>query len=209
MEEHTNGHIPAVTQPADYPGYKPPEHVSLPSGAVFLLRKPQIRKMIQRGEIPNPLMNIIQGIFVDRDQLELAAEAEKKGLTEEELLEQRAADAEADIQDPTKPPPVPIAQRVEEEMTVEAVMGFRDVIIWATIVEPRVEIAPRVDGPLTASGALSYDAIDEDDLQYILKYANGDLDAMATFPAESERQDPGTDGGEVRDEAELVAGHPA
>lgn len=209
MEDSLNGAMPAVTQPGDYPGYKPPEHVTLPSGAVFLLRKPQIRKMIARGEIPNPLMNIIQGIFVDRDQLELAAEAEQKGVTEEELLEQRATEAEADSLDPSKPPPVPIAQRVEEEMTVEAVMGFRDVIIWATIVEPQVEIAPRVDGPLTASGALSYDAIDEDDLQSILKYANGELDAMSTFPAESERQDLGADGGTVRDEAELVAGHPA
>lgn len=216
MEETTNGNgatakIPEVTDPAAYPGWKEPETHTLPSGAVFLLRKPQIRKMIARGQIPNPLMDVINGVFMDRDQRELEAEAEAKGMTEDELLEERHIQAEADLADPSKPPPIPGLPdelKDEDELTVEMIYGFRDVIAWATIVAPRVEIAPPVNGPLTASGALSYEAIDEEDVQYIIQFANGNFDVIATFPADAERPDPGPDGGDVLDPAEPVAGAP-
>lgn len=204
----TNGDTPTleVTEPEAYPGWKEPETHTLPSGAVFVLRKPQIRKMMVRGQIPNPLMEIINSIFKERDETELTAEAKAKGVTEEELVEQRRLEAEADAEDPSKPPPIP---RIEEEVTVEMAFSFRDVVVWATIVQPRVEIEPPVKGPLTASGALSYEALDEDDVQYILNFANGDFDQIAPFPADSERQDRGPDGGKVLDAAEPVVGHPA
>lgn len=205
-EETLNGSLEPYTPPSLYPGWHMPEAHTLPSGAIFWLRKPQIRRLIQRGQIPNPLMEIINSVFETRDQAELAAEAEAKGLTEEELLEQRRLEAEAAAEDPEKPPAIP---NVEATMTPEMALSFRDVVVWATIVEPKVEIAPAVSGPLTASGALSYDALDEDDIRYIIRFANGELEEVATFPADDERQDSGADRGEVRDETEPVAGHPA
>jgi hypothetical protein len=200
-----------ATPPDQYPGWQPPRPHTLPSGAVFVLQKPQIRKMIRRGQIPNPLMNIINEVFKERDELELATEAEAKGLTEDEVLEQRQAEAEAALEDPAKAPPIPKTkrERIEEAANVDMALQFRDVVVWASIVEPRVEIEPPVNGPLTASGALSYDALDEDDVNYIMEFANGDHDQIAPFPPDAERQDRGGDGSEVLDEAEPVAGHPA
>lgn len=206
MEPILNGTL-EVTPAEAYPGWKVPEQHTLPSGAVFLLRKPQIRKMITRGQIPNPLMEIINGVFLERDEIDLAAEANAKGMSEEELLAEREAQAQSELEDPTKPPPLP--QQVEDEMTVEMIYGFRDVVAWATIVSPVVEVAPPVNGPLTASGALSYDALDEEDISYIIRYANGELDTIATFPADSERPAAGPDGAPLLDAPEPAAGDPA
>jgi hypothetical protein len=71
METTTNGTALQATPPDQYPGWQPPRPHTLPSGAVFVLQKPQIRKMIRRGQIPNPLMNIINEVFKERDELDI------------------------------------------------------------------------------------------------------------------------------------------
>lgn len=195
----------AYTSAASYPGFKPPEQHTLPSGATFLLRKPQIMKMLRKGQIPNPLMQIVNDVFNVRDELELAAEAEAKGMTVEQLQEQRAFETANDAE--TETPPVPEMP----EVTAADGLAFMDVIVWASIVAPIVEMAPMVgDSPLTEAGHLSYDALDDEDIQWILKWANGNVEeSMATFPPGLGRASDGGGGGEVRAETERPARDPA
>lgn len=207
-EETLNGSLEPYTPPSLYPGWHMPEAHTLPSGAIFWLRKPQIRRLIQRGQIPNPLMEVIDTIFERRDTTELTAEAKLKGMTEQELLEQRSLEQADETQ--KAPPPPNVDEMIEDALKPSTALEFRDVVVWAAIVAPTVEMEPPVGGtPMTASGALAYDAIDEQDQMYILRFVNGELEPIATFPADAERPSVGGDSGAVEHQAEPVVGHPA
>lgn len=203
MDETTNG---GYTSAATYPGYAAPTPVELPSGATFLLRKPQIMKMMRKGQIPNPLMEIVNDVFNERDATELAAEADAKGMTVAEVLEQRQRDEEADRAE--KGPPIPETPRGPEEFLTG--LAFMDVVVWASIVAPAVEMLPPVgETPLTVNGTLSYDALADEDIQHILSWANREAEEMSTFPADTGRESGSGDGREVRPEAEQPSLDPA
>lgn len=190
MDEYaeTNG---GYTEAAAYPGFRAPEAHTLPSGAVFLLRKPQIMKMMRKGQIPNPLMEIVNSVMVERDERDEVAEAALKGVTVEELREQVAEEKAAED---AEHPPVPF----EEKLVTEG-LRFMDVIIWATVVKPELEIAPAVEGSaLTESGKLSYDALTDDDARYILHWANEETAEAGQFRGDVGRESRGGDSREVR-----------
>lgn len=204
----TNGHSQA-TSPEAYPGFTPPEWHTLPSGARFLLRRPNLLKMMRRGEIPNPLMEIVNRVFEERDERDLAAEAEAKGLSVDELLAQKAEDDLEKQQ--LEPPPPPQPDHLPDGVELQAAFGFMDVVCWAAILDPRVELEPQAnpESPLTESGALSFDAISQEDNRYIMEFVNRETAAAERFPADSERETARSDSGEVRSEAEHAVGHPA
>lgn len=182
---------------------------TLPTGAKFLLKRPNIMALMQRGDIPNPLIGIIEKAFKDEDIAEnargLADRAKEAGRS---VLEQQQWENENGIG--------PDGEAVEEgkenvpdvDVSTSEALGFMDLLVWASVVLPPLSFEDPVDatGKLTAGGQLSINGLSDDDKMFIFSWANDQLEGVATFRAGGAEPDPVGNGGTLRAAPERSAG---
>lgn len=197
MEPETNG-APVIVTAGAYSGFRPPEPVRLPSGDYFLLTRPRLNKMIRRGMVPNPLMEVINQIFEQRDEHDVKQEADLRNADEDDVRDRIELEDEREREEHPPPPRQP-------DTSPRAAFTMAELTAWSCIVEPEVEMEPMVGNtPLTANGKLSWDAIDEADIMFIIRWANEGIAGLDQFRTDSASPETAGDRSEVRDDAEPV-----
>lgn len=179
--------------PGSYP--LPPTYPArLPSGAKVLLQQPDIISLMQRGDVPNPLIGVVKAAF---DQRELVARARETGRTVEEQQEWEALN---DVEEPDEP-----------DFTDIDGLAFIDLLVIAAVLKPELSADPpadRAEGRLTADGKLSLSALPPGDKLWIFGWVNERLEPVARFREDGTLADSEPDGGAVRAEAGGSAGDP-
>lgn len=199
--------IPAGWEPDDADSYPvaQPFAATLPSGARFLLRRPNILALMQRGDIPNPLIATVQQALAEGElgdeARDLAARAEAAGRTAEEQLEWERENGLAGMED-------------AEPGEAGDALQYINVIVFGSVLKPELTFEPPAElgGRRARDGKLSMHVVEDSDKMFIFRWATEQLTGAATFPEGGERgtgADRGGDSGEIRAEAEHAPGVPA
>lgn len=184
----------------------------LPSGAKMLLRRPNILSLMQRGDIPNPLIGVVQKAFAEGElsdkARDLAKRAELAGRSPEEQITWERDNGIGTEDDERMGELVADAM---EDVGADEALSYIDVIVFGSVVAPALTFLPPTEpgGKVAADGKLSLAAVEDGDKLFIFQWANSQLDGLATFREAGAGADLERDGGEVRAEAEQPAGDPA
>lgn len=183
----------------------------LPSGAKWLLRRPNILALLQRGDIPNPLIGVVQQAFAEGELADkardLARRADEAGRSADEQLEWEresgvvGEDEEADT--------AALVQDVlgSDSIGPDEALSYIDVIVYGSVVKPRLTFAEPIDpgGVVAANGELSMSAVDDTDKLFVFQWATAQLDGIARFREDGAGTDSQRDSGTLRPEAEQSA----
>lgn len=205
-EGPVEGFVPDT--PESYKG-DPTFPATLPSGGKFLLKRPNIMALMQRGDIPNPLIGIIERVFQQEDMAEnargLAVRAREAGRS---VLEQQQWENENGIGLDGEPVAEGEENVPDADISTTEALGFMDLLVWASVQLPALSFEQPADatGKLTADGKLSIFGMSDDDKMFIFTWANDQLEGVATFRQSGAEPDPVGDSGAVRAEAERSAG---
>lgn len=194
--------------PEDYPALKTYQ-ATLPTGMKCLLQRPQLMALMKRGDIPNPLIDVIQKAILEADLTDKANGLIKRAEQAGRSLEDQAT---WERENGTDAENLEIAALIEEaegdDVTTKDATSYIELLVYGAMHTPALSFdPPKVPGGrVTADGKLSIHAIQEEDKIYILRWATKQLDGAATFRGDGASPDPVSGGGEVRDEAEHDAG---
>jgi hypothetical protein len=162
-----------------------------------------ILSLVGRGDIPNPLVAVVDKLFRDEDRAreaqDLMARAREAGRSPaDQLIWEREQGLPEDEQD------------TESDIETSDLPDMIDLMVWACMVAPPVSPDPPAEGQgrKTADGKLSLKAMPEEDKFFVFYWSQQQLDGAARF-LEAGAVDPDkSDGGAVRAEAERPAGDP-
>lgn len=180
---------------------------TLPSGAKMLLRRPNLLSLLQRGDIPNPLIGVVQKAFVEGELAEraedLAARAEEAGRSPEEQLEWEREQGITDTAEEERTRQVVQAAMEADDAETSDALAYIDVLVYGSVVKPELTFLPPVElgAKVAADGKLSLQVIEDSDKMFVFQWATSQLDGLARFRDDGSGADPERDGGTVRPEA--------
>ena len=171
MSKRTRQAAAEVDYEGQWAAQVPAEDVTLPSGKVVKVRRPDVLRMALEGQIPDPLLPYIERYILGWEQAagDLAAGGQ----------EGAAEDA--------------VARAKRRLVSTAEFTRYVDVVVVGACVRPRVVFGE--PGP----GEVSVDAIDFTDKQFVFRWAEGLVEPLARFRDDDAGPDgpvPAVDGGE-------------